>query len=67
MGRWVGEVGGVSVYSVLLVNRPDGKKSEKRRAKHFMERGRRPRKRRDPKPRRDRQTGNQKKRASRDH
>ena len=41
-----------------------GKKSDRRRVWHFMERGRRPRKRRDPEPRRDRQTGNQKKMRS---
>ena len=39
-------------YSLLLANRAGGKKSDRRRFWHFMERGRRPRKRGDPKGRR---------------
>ena len=35
-------------YSLLPASRAGGKKSDRRRGWHFMERGRRPRKRRDP-------------------
>ena len=38
-------------HSVLPVKRASGKKSDRRRVWHFMERVRRPRKRRDAKPR----------------
>ena len=48
-------------YSLLRANRANGKKSDRRRVWHFMERRRRPHNPRDPKPRRDRQNGTKKK------